>query len=186
MNKHLKLMLEKDGKLYCALYFNKTPEEFEFLQNFTVDVAFNLEINEFRGNRTVQLNIKDMKKSDGDTAYINRQAKDYLRAIAAFTVSPENLPDMQAFRAAFIYLRTALKTSPDVDIYKASVQISRNFSISVTPCMLNIMLDVFAEMGLAQVERESLNDASISLTGVDGKVNLENSTLLIKLRDNVI
>lgn len=184
MNKHLKLMLEKDGKIFCALYFNKTPEDFEFLQNFTVDVAFNLEINEFRGNRTVQLNIKDMKKSDQDTAYINRQAKEYLRAIAAFSISAENLPDMQAFRSAFIYLRTALKASADVDIYKSAVQISRNFSIPVTPCMLNIMLDVFAEMGLAEVERDSLNDVKVTLTGVDGKVNLENSKLLTKLRNN--
>ncbi|MBR5527537.1 MAG: single-stranded-DNA-specific exonuclease RecJ [Clostridia bacterium] len=186
MNKHLKLVLQKDGKSFSALYFNKTPEEFEFLQNFTVDVAFNLEINEFRGSRSVQLNIKDMRKSEKDKLYINRQGKDYLRAIASNMISKENLPDMQAFRAAFIYLRTFLKNSENVDVYKMSVQISRDFSISVTPCMLNIMLDVFAEMGLASVERASLNDASVSLISVDGKVNLENSCLLTRLREAII
>ena len=183
MNKHLKLTLLKDGNRITALYFNKTPEDFGILEGYTVDVAFNLEINEFRGNRTVQMNVRDMKMSGDTAAYINRQAKDYLRAIATFCVSKDNLPDMQAFKCTFIYLRSVSKQGNELDINRASGDISREFSINVTPCMLNIMLDVFEEMGLVTLERETLNDAIFTLPEVSGKVNLENSKLLTKLKN---
>lgn len=186
MNKHLKLTLKKNGRMFTAVYFNKTPEEFALMQGQTADVMFNLEINEFRGQRNVQLNVKDVKMSGETAAYINRQAKDYLRAIASFVISKENLPDMQAFRSTFIFLRSALKEKSDIDILKTSHDISRDFSIAVTPCMLNIMLDVFAEMGLVEMKRDTLNDASVTLSSVSGKVNLENSTLLARLKSAVI
>ncbi len=184
MNKHLKLTLSKDGKSITALYFNKTPEDFGILEGYTVDVAFNLEINEFRGTRTVQMNVRDMKISGSTADFINRQAKDYLRAIATFTVSKDNLPDMQAFRSAFIYLRSAAKQGNELDVGKAAADISHEFSITVTPCMLNIMFDVFAEMGLVEFERATLNDIEFSLPDVSGKVNLESSKLLTKLRNS--
>ena len=186
MNKHLKLTLKKNGKTFSAVYFNKTPEEFRLLPGQTADIAFNLEINEFRGQRNAQLNIRDMKMSGETAAYVNRQAKDYLRAIATFIISKENLPDMQALRSTFIYLRSALKEDSEIDIFRTSHNISRDFSISVTPCMLNIMLDVFEEMGLADVKRDTLNDASVTLTSVSGKVNIESSALLTRLRSAVI
>lgn len=184
MNKHLKITLTKDGKNYIALYFNRTPDDLGILEGYTVDVAFNLEVNEFRGNRSVQMNIRDMKISGCTAAYINRQAKDYLRAIATFTVSKENLPDMQAFRSAFVYLRTVSKQSGQLDIGKAASDISHEFSINVTPCMLNIMFDVFAEMGLVKFERNTLNDIDFTLPDVEGKVNLESSKLLTKLKNS--
>jgi ssDNA-specific exonuclease RecJ len=178
--------VKKDGKSFTALYFNKTPDVFSFVSGQTADLAFNLEINEFRGQRNAQLNIRDMKMSGETAAYVNRQAKDYLRAIASFVISKENLPDMQALRSAFIYLRSALKEKEELDILKTSRNISRDFSIEITPCMLNIMLDVFEEMGLAEIKRETLNDVCVKLINVSGKVNIENSKLLTKLKAAVI
>ncbi len=186
MNKHLRLSIEKSGKRFTAVYFNKTPEKFGFLQGDTADIAFNLEINEFRGNRTVRLNVRDMKISGITAQYMNRQAKDYLRAIASFAVSKENLPDMQALRAAFIYLRSMAKEekTTELDVCKAARSISKEFAISVTPCMLNIMLDIFSEMGLIVSERYSLNEISVGINSINGKINIENSRFLTKLRNS--
>lgn len=182
MNKHLKLALGKGGKHFSAVYFNQTPETFGLSAGDTIDAAFYLEINEFRGARSVQLNIRDVRISGETQRTMNLQAKAYLRAITAFSAEKENIPDMPAFRAMFVYLRTALKKNPEIDIFRSARSISRDYSVSVTPCMLNLALDVFAEMGLINLERATLNEASISLLQVDGKVNLENSKLLTRLR----
>lgn len=184
MNKHLKLVLEKDGLRFTALYFNKSPESFRFMRGGNVDVAFNLEINEFRGTKTAQMNVRDMKYSSKTLEFINKQAKDYLRAVATFITVPENIPDMQAFRAAFIEIRSAIKVSDEIDIYATSCRVSEKFSMLLSPCMLNVMLDVFCEMGLIEIERYTLNEAKITLVSVDGKVNLEKSHLLAKLKEN--
>ncbi len=181
-NKHLRVVFEAGDRLFNAVYFNKTVEDFPYLVGFSVDVAFNLEINEFKGVRSIQMNIKDMRLSDESTKYINRQAKEYLRAIAMFIISPDNLPNMQTFRSAFIYLRNKSKVTNYIDIYKTAVCISGEFSSGVTPCMLNIMLDIFSEMGLMEIERDTLNDVTFKILDVDAKVNLEASSLLTKLR----
>lgn len=186
MNKHLKLILEKDGLQFTALYFNKTPEDFRFIKGGSVDVAFNLEINEFRGQKNAQMNVRDMKYSSLTVEYINKQAKEYLRAVATFVTSCANIPDMQSFRAAFIEIRSALKNSCEIDIFDMSSRISEKFSMPVSHCMLNIMLDVFVEMGLVEIERYTLNEAKLSLISVDGKVNLEKSALLAKLKENCL
>ena len=133
--------------------------------------------------RSVQLHLRDLRPSSETLTYINRQAKEYLRAIATFTVHSENLPDITVFRKAFVYLRNALQTSPHIDICSFSQKL-RAGGVPSTPCMVNIMLDVFAERGLITLSRDGLNDAEVSLCAVEGKVNLEESTLLARLRQN--
>ncbi len=181
-NKHLKLVLSKDGKKFSAVYFNMSPENFRFLEGFTVDVAFNLEINEYKGSRNAQLNVRDIKLSERILTYINKQAKEYLVAISSFIISKDNLPDMQNFKAVFIYLRAKLKDTKYVDVYKTARSVSDEFSMNVTPCMLNIILDVFYEMGLIELERSGLNDCDVVIKNVENKVVLENSRLLRSLR----
>ena len=181
--KHLKLLLARGGCSFTALYFNKTPSEFPFKQGDHVDAAFQLEINEFRANRTVQLNLRDLRFASETLTYINRQAKEYLRAVATFTVDTENIPDMAIFRKTFVDLRLSLKNSPHIDIYAFSQKL-RDEQVPATPCMVNIMLDVFAERGLITLVREGLNDAEISLCAVEGKVNLEESPVLMRLKQN--
>ncbi len=182
-DKHLRLLLSRGECSFTALYFNKTPAEFTFEKGAHVDAAFSLEINEFRGARSVQLHLRDLRPSSETLTYINRQAKEYLRAIATFTVSAENLPDITVFRKTFVYLRNALQTSPHIDICSFSQKL-RAGGVPSTPCMVNIMLDVFAERGLITLSRDGLNDAEVSLCAVEGKVNLEESTLLSRLRQN--
>ena len=144
-----------------------------------------MEINEFRGTRSVQLNLRDVCPSRETRDYINRQAKAYLRAIAAFTADKENIPDITIFRKTFVFLRNTLQTSPHIDIFAFS-QKMRSLGVPTTPCMVNIMLDVFAERGLITLSRDGLNDADVSLCAVEGKVNLEESALLMRLKHTAV
>ncbi|MGM0410827.1 MAG: single-stranded-DNA-specific exonuclease RecJ [Bacillota bacterium] len=64
-NKHLKLETEKGLK---AIAFNMGEKAFE-LNNKVVDFAFNLSLNEWKGNKNVEANIKDIK--------LNNEFEDY-------------------------------------------------------------------------------------------------------------
>lgn len=183
--KHLRLLLACGGNSFTALYFNKTPEEFPYARGEHIDVAFHLEINDFRGNRTVQLHLLDTHPCDETLSYINKQAKAYLRAISMFSITPENLPEMTDFRQSFVYLRSAARKDLHIEIHTAARHISESGTRTVTPCMLNIMLDVFAERGLITMSRDGLNDAQIALCPVEEKVDLAASPLWQKLQKNV-
>ena len=66
---HLKLELcqESSGqKSFSAIAFSQA-DHFEFIKKGNpVDICYSLEMNEFRGRRNLQLNIKDIKNPESD------------------------------------------------------------------------------------------------------------------------
>ncbi len=63
-DRHVRLSLIKDGKRFSAIWFGIGAGGLGFVEGNTVDAAFHLEINEFRGRRSVQLTICDVQLSD--------------------------------------------------------------------------------------------------------------------------
>lgn len=61
--KHLKLTLKQDRYIVQAIGFNLGHLVSEYRLGDKIDVVGCLEVNEFNGNRTVQINIKDVRKS---------------------------------------------------------------------------------------------------------------------------
>ena len=61
--KHLKLTLKDDSLILQAIGFNMGHLVSDYQLGNKVDVVVSLEINEFNGEKTVQLNIKDIRRS---------------------------------------------------------------------------------------------------------------------------
>ncbi len=61
--KHLKLSLKDEGAVIDAIGFNMGYLVDDFLLGDKVDVLGNLEINSFNGRESVQINLKDLRKS---------------------------------------------------------------------------------------------------------------------------
>lgn len=61
--KHLKLTLKDEGLVIDAIGFNMGHLVDEYLLGDKVDVLGNLEINSFNGRESVQLNLKDIRRS---------------------------------------------------------------------------------------------------------------------------
>ena len=60
-NRHLKLKLSKGGHLFDAIFFSATAGEFGISPGLRLDAAFYLQINEFRGVSSVQLQMIDLR-----------------------------------------------------------------------------------------------------------------------------
>lgn len=58
--KHLKLLVEKQGEVFDAIAFNIDIKAWPNTQAKKVHLAFRLDVNEFRGKRTVQLMVDNM------------------------------------------------------------------------------------------------------------------------------
>lgn len=62
-NRHLKLYLQKGGKTMEALAFNFNAELDKVMVNDTIDIACNIKINNWKGNKSIQLILQDFKLS---------------------------------------------------------------------------------------------------------------------------
>ena len=61
--KHLKLTLKDDNVIIDAIGFNMGYLSGEYRIGDKIDVAGSLEINNFNSRETVQINLKDIRKS---------------------------------------------------------------------------------------------------------------------------
>ncbi len=61
--KHLRLTLSRGEISFNAMLFGKTPAAFGFEVGDTVDIAVTLDANEYNGNTSLTVNIKDIRKS---------------------------------------------------------------------------------------------------------------------------
>ena len=62
-DKHLKLNVKDGNIIFDAIAFNMGDKKDSIKMGDKVDILFHLEINRFNGRETIQLNVKDIKKS---------------------------------------------------------------------------------------------------------------------------
>ena len=64
-NRHLKLHLLKGGFRFDAIFFSATAEACGVAAGMRVDAAFHLQVNEFRGASSIQLQLIDLRPAAG-------------------------------------------------------------------------------------------------------------------------
>ena len=180
--KHLKLIIEKNGYLATALYFGMPIERFSFSEGDVVDIMSNIDLNDFRGTLSVQAVLKDVRMCEKD----NLSKIHYENAFSSLMngnrdVEASHVPVMNEFKASFLYLKSTIKdfdVETDLDIWKCYKDISKQYTVNLSPLKLNIIFEVFNEMGLITLNRVDANSLSVSLLKTEGKINLENSEFL--------
>ena len=185
--KHLRLGLRcKNGQNLAAIFFSQTAVRTGVAVGDTVDVAFTPQINEFRGSRSVQLNVVDLRLSRSlrDEAELQREL--YRRFTRREALRPEDaarlLPNRGEFVAVWRYL---IANSRDARLQEdfpcMSRKIIRSVAGTLTLGKTRICLDVFAEQGLIELQT-SRRCCQIRITTDGSKVDLDQSEIVKALR----
>ena len=184
--KHLRLRLSRDGHSFGAIFFSTTAIRSGITLGDRVEVAFTPQINEFRGNRSVQLNLVDIRpdresrewaRSDRDLTTRFDQGQDLTAEEAA-----RLLPDRVDFAAVWRYLTANVRDRMlQEDLSCLSRKISRHAGQPMGPGRLWMCLQVFRERGLLSC-CATRDCVQIVLSDPAGKVDLEQSPLMRKLK----
>ena len=178
--KHMRLRLRSGHYGINAIYFSATPESAAIRQGDVVDVAFNPQINEFRGERTVQMNVLDIRpyccaEASGDVSAYHAMRQNRLTAADAARL----LPDRNTLAIIWRYL--AVATAP---VLESPMCLCRKIvRWSGTPLELGQLmtcLDIFADVGLLQYARQH-KYISISIASGNQKADLNSSATMQKL-----
>lgn len=98
---HLKLILNKEYRLFEALQFKSLFTDNQFKIHDSIDLAFTLEKNHFRNVETLQLHIKDLrlKTLDNlkDSALIQAYCASFLDYLSQSTIKPIQKSDLKKF-----------------------------------------------------------------------------------------
>ena len=181
--RHLKLKLTAAGRSFDAIFFSATAAEAGVAQGGRVDVAFTPQINEYRGWRSVQLQVCDLRpaltRAQAERALFEkfRRGEPLTRREAAAL-----LPTREEFVVLWRYLKGHAGQCPlEETAHRLARNIARSAGRRETVMRTLVCLEVFDERGLIQLRRTT-DHLHIALRSVEGKVDLDESWILRRLR----
>ena len=156
--RHLRLRLRQGRYGFNAIYFSATAESTSITQGELVDVAFMAQINEFKGERAVQMNVMDIRPSC--TAECSWQTGNYQK-LCCDSISPEEAADLLPDRAMLGMVWRYLVSDGRQEIRETPMCLCRKLvRWSGSPMRLEQLLtclDIFADVELISLQRQHKN-----------------------------
>ena len=179
--RHMRLRLRRGRHMINAIYFSATPETVSICPGDVVDVAFNPQVNEHRGDRTVQMNVLDIRPSC--TASCSPDTGSY-RALQRGQLTPEIAAELLPSRATLAMVWRYLAAAGSGQIQESPLCLCRKIvRWSNTPLSLGQLmtcLDIFRDVGLLEIQRMH-KYITIRLTPGAGKADLNGSRTMQQL-----
>ena len=172
--RHMRLRLKDRNHAVNGIYFSANPETASIEPGDLVDVAFHPQINEFRGERSVQMHVLDIRPSCGFEC--SPEMGGYSR-IATGALSAEEagklLPDRTILGAIWRYL-AGLERNITEDPLCLCRKIVRWANRPLSLGQMLTCLDIFRDVGLLRYTRQH-KDIFIELTPGNTKADLNQS-----------
>ena len=184
--RHLKLRLRRDGVVMDAIFFSANTAACGIENGQRLDIAFTLQINQFRGNRTVQLQLCDLRPAP-TRSQLERSL--FRRLQAGETLSPWEaslmLPQRRDFAHLWRYLEQLCAAGPaQAPMDQLLRQVTRSFSGHRSYGKALVCLHVMDERGLIQVAVQN-QQATVRLCRPREKVDLEQAGMMRQLRHDL-
>jgi len=151
--RHLRVRLQTQHHSFNGIFFSATAETASIAQGDRVDVAFIPQVNVFRGERTVQMNIQDIRPACNRA--VSCETDDYcrLRADNLDAGTAEGLlPDRATLGTVWRYLAAQNGVIQETPICLCR-KIVRWSGISLHLGQLLTCLDIFSDVGLLETQR---------------------------------
>jgi len=176
--KHMRLRLRRNRYIFNAIFFSANPTDLSIRQADVVDVAFLPQVNSYQGERSVQMNVVDIRPSCAvpcgtDTCHY--------RAMLNGTLTSEDAGLLIPTRSVLATVWRYLASVPEGVIRESPVCLCRKIvrwsGRSLDLEQLMTCLDIFRDVGLLQQQRLHKYMA-IRLTPHPQKADLNQSATL--------
>lgn len=190
--KHLRLRLEKDGVTLTAMYFRHGYADIDIYPGDQVDVLFQLDVNEFQGNRSVQMIVRDIRLAEA--IRVREDAEHEIYNAVCMCMTEERplrrswialaVPERTDCAAVYTQLKREICLGHQVYSIRAMQHLLRGAGVTVTYTKLTLILAVFGELGILRVEEvDPVREVyQIGLNPNSAKTSLDRSLLLQRLR----
>ena len=183
--RHTKLTVYKDGQLLQAIWFGMSPSKLPAVAGDTVDLLFQLNINDYQGVRSLQLILQDLRISE--RLEHDRKQED-IRLAEVLEGSPithgEGLvPDREEIASVFTVLRSDARMG-NMTVSERSLleRVNRAPAASIGRIKLRLILRILTEMGVCRVEDPTEGYYAFEVNFEAPKTTIDASPLMQNLR----
>ncbi len=192
--KHTKLMLCKDELIVCGMCFRRTAEELNLIVGETVDVMFNLDINEYQNMKTLQFIVKDIRPVLEQIEFENNEQKYYYNikdsvidiSSLSETDKADIIPKREDFALVYNFIKRELRLSKDKLSLRYILSSLNKNGNRIRYVKLKYIIMVFRELNILGVDLIDENSElyQFSYIFVKNKADLDKSTILRKLKSS--
>ncbi len=185
--KHLRMSLSwGEGRSLPAIFFSQTAQRTAVSAGDVVDVAFTPQINEFKGQRSVQLNLVDVRPCARVRTEAASEHELYSKLGEDGTVTAEDARKLLPVRAEFVAVWRYLMANSQEgllqeDFLCMSRKIARSAGLEISAARIRVCLDVFAERGLVELQ-SCQKQLRVHIVSDGRKVDLDASPIVQTLR----
>lgn len=181
--KHTKLVVKQGDKCFVAMCFSRSQADLGIYTTDVIDLIFNVDINDFNGNRTVQLIVKDLRIAEN---YVRALDEDKLRfenilAGGAIFEDEDVVPQRADFVAFYNMIRRDVRFGADSFSLRALLSKMCQIEHPVSYIKLKFLLMVMRELNILGVN-EIENEYYVFSLNNNGKTDLDKSNILRKLK----
>ena len=178
--RHMRLRLRNGRYGLNAIYFSANPSAVSIQTGDVVDIAFTPQINEFRGERSVQMNVQDIRPSC--CAECSPETTGYHALITGRLtreIALQLLPDRTTLAMVWRYLAAAPAATEESPICLCR-KIVRWTGKPLSLGQMMTCLDIFRDVGLLEISRVHKH-LQIRLTPGSQKADLATSQTMQRL-----
>ncbi len=182
--RHLKMRLESRGVGLDAIWFSADGAELGLYPGCRINVAFSPQVNEFRGVRSVKLQVMDLDLTQSRAQleqgiYEKYRRGERLTAEEARFLLPERGDFVDLWR--WLERQSAAAGVVEDTLARISRSVSRAAGQAEIPTRTRLCLEVMEERGLIDLS-ERTGRLQITLRRTEHKVDLEASVIIRRLR----
>ena len=183
--RHLRLVLQKDGIDLSAVWFGTGPTQFPFELWETVDVLFQLSINEFQNVTSLQLIIQDMRHAADFEKEYEQQLVRYeeIRNGASFDATEDVIPSRDDIALVFSALRKEYRAGHTVFSMRRILAMLSDCGIHYIK--LKFIIRIMQELQVCGVSEPSADRYLFEFGYRAEKTNIEKSSILRKLKSQL-
>ena len=181
--RHMRLRLRSGWHTLQGIWFSANAQTASICEGDAVDVAFLPQINEFRGERTAQLNVVDIRPHCAAECSMETAAYSALRHGSITPAQAEKLLPGRTEELATVwrYLQGCRTEFIREELGCLCRKIVRWSGQPLSLEKLLVCLDVFSDVGLIHMTRQHKN-TTIQLIPTDQKIDLQTSATMQRLQ----
>lgn len=183
--RHQKLLLTAGGVGLYGLCFSTERADLPLREGDRADVLCTLDINEYMGQRSVQLVVEDMRPSTRFAAVIDRMSERYraVRAGAPFTEEERFIPAREDFARVYQVIRAECRAGNDTFAERTLLSmVNVGASEPINYVCFKYILEILRELRICGVEEVEEGYYRFDVWFNASKTSIEHSAVLKKLK----
>ena len=183
--KHTKILLARDNMpSLTAMYFSRSPKETEIYPGDTVDILATMDINEFGGQKSAQLIVRDMRLSKEAISEYAALQERYEKIKNGAPITEDELPTREDFAVVYNFIRRRLRFGEEEFTVREMIM-RDNLVEAVGYVKLRTIINVLFELNLVGMSEVAPERYAFKMHYQSKHTDLEKSAILKKLRSSM-